>query len=80
MVDSGMAPNPLWERGASLLAALVSIRLSLDVVEESVVTQNPVIDAGWLPKTRQVGKSGLEVKPEASVCQSDHRRAVTGSC
>lgn len=25
----------------------------------------PVIDAGWLPKTRQVGKSGLKVKPRA---------------
>ena len=25
----------------------------------------PVVDAGWLPKTRQVGKSGLKVKPKA---------------
>ncbi len=25
----------------------------------------PVIDSGWLPKTRQVGKSGLKVKPRA---------------
>lgn len=25
----------------------------------------PVIDATWLPKTRQVGKSGLKVKPKA---------------
>ncbi|MBX0330914.1 electron transfer flavoprotein subunit alpha/FixB family protein, partial [Oscillochloris sp. ZM17-4] len=24
----------------------------------------PIIDAGWLPKTRQVGKSGLSVKPK----------------
>ena len=23
----------------------------------------PVVDAGWLPKTRQVGQSGLKVKP-----------------
>ncbi len=25
----------------------------------------PVVDAGWLPKARQVGKSGLKVKPKA---------------
>jgi electron transfer flavoprotein alpha subunit len=25
----------------------------------------PVVDAGWLPKTRQVGQSGLKVKPRA---------------
>ena len=25
----------------------------------------PVTDSGWLPKTRQVGKSGLKVKPRA---------------
>ena len=24
-----------------------------------------MVDAGWLPKTRQVGKSGLKVKPKA---------------
>ena len=24
----------------------------------------PVVDAGWLPRTRQVGKSGLKVKPK----------------
>jgi electron transfer flavoprotein alpha subunit len=23
-----------------------------------------VVDAGWLPRTRQVGKSGLKVKPK----------------
>ena len=28
----------------------------------------PVVDAGWLPKTRQVGQSGLKVKPRAYLC------------
>ena len=29
-----------------------------------VAASRPVTDAGWLPKTRQVGKSGLAVKPK----------------
>ncbi len=29
-----------------------------------VAASRPVTDAGWLPKTRQVGKSGLSVKPK----------------
>jgi len=27
-------------------------------------SSRPVVDAGWLPRTRQVGKSGLKVKPK----------------
>ena len=30
----------------------------------AVSSSRPIIDAGWLPKTRQVGKSGLTVKPK----------------
>ncbi len=30
-----------------------------------VSASRPIIDAGWMPKTRQVGKSGLKVKPKA---------------
>jgi electron transfer flavoprotein alpha subunit len=30
----------------------------------TVSASRPVIDAGWLPRTRQVGKSGLKVKPK----------------
>ena len=30
----------------------------------AVSASRPVIDAGWLPRTRQVGKSGLKVKPK----------------
>jgi len=29
-----------------------------------VSSSRPVVDAGWLPKTRQVGKSGTKVKPK----------------
>ncbi|MDE3074975.1 MAG: electron transfer flavoprotein subunit alpha/FixB family protein [Chloroflexota bacterium] len=30
----------------------------------AVSASRPIIDAGWLPKSRQVGKSGLSVKPK----------------
>lgn len=30
----------------------------------AVAASRPIIDAGWLPKSRQVGKSGLKVKPK----------------
>ena len=29
-----------------------------------VAASRPITDAGWLPKTRQVGKSGVSVKPK----------------
>jgi electron transfer flavoprotein alpha subunit len=34
-----------------------------EVLGATVAASRPVTDAGWLPKTRQVGKSGLTVKP-----------------
>jgi electron transfer flavoprotein alpha subunit len=43
----------------------------IEIVEElaealggAVACSRPVVDAGWLPKARQVGKSGLKVKPK----------------
>jgi electron transfer flavoprotein alpha subunit len=33
-----------------------------DALEAAVAASRPVTDAGWLPKTRQVGKSGVTVK------------------
>jgi electron transfer flavoprotein alpha subunit len=36
-----------------------------DALDSPLSASRPVIDAGWLPKTRQVGKSGLKVKPKA---------------
>ncbi len=31
----------------------------------AVCSSRPIVDSKWLPKTRQVGKSGLKVKPKA---------------
>jgi len=36
-----------------------------DALGVPLSASRPVIDAGWLPKSRQVGKSGLKVKPKA---------------
>jgi electron transfer flavoprotein alpha subunit len=43
---------------------------NMEIVEEladalgvPLSASRPVVDAGWLPKTRQVGQSGLKVKP-----------------
>ncbi len=35
-----------------------------DALGTAVSSSRPITDAGWLPKTRQVGKSGLTVKPK----------------
>ncbi len=35
-----------------------------EAMEAEVAASRPVTDAGWLPKTRQVGKSGVSVKPK----------------
>lgn len=35
-----------------------------EVLGAVVSASRPVTDAGWLPKTRQVGKSGVKVKPK----------------
>ena len=35
-----------------------------EAVGGAVAASRPIVDQGWLPKTRQVGKSGLTVKPK----------------
>lgn len=35
-----------------------------DAMDAPLAASRPVTDLGWLPKTRQVGKSGLKVKPK----------------
>lgn len=35
-----------------------------DALGGALAASRPIIDQGWLPKTRQVGKSGLTVKPK----------------
>lgn len=39
-----------------------------EAIGAAVAASRPITDAGWLPKTRQVGKSGLKVKPKVYVC------------
>ena len=44
-----------------------NIELAEELTEKLVAAlscSRPVVDAGWLPRTRQVGKSGLKVKPK----------------
>jgi electron transfer flavoprotein alpha subunit len=44
-----------------------NIELAQELAEAlgtAVSSSRPITDAGWLPKTRQVGKSGLAVKPK----------------
>jgi len=44
-----------------------NIELAQELAEKLgavVSASRPVVDAGWLPRTRQVGKSGLKVKPK----------------
>lgn len=36
-----------------------------DALDAPLAASRPVTDAGWLPKSRQVGKSGVTVKPRA---------------
>ena len=35
-----------------------------DALEAPLSASRPIVDQGWLPKTRQVGKSGMTVKPK----------------
>jgi electron transfer flavoprotein alpha subunit len=45
-----------------------NLEIVLDLAEALGVplsASRPVVDAGWLPKTRQVGQSGVKVKPRA---------------
>jgi electron transfer flavoprotein alpha subunit len=49
------------------IAGKENIELAQELAEKLgavVSASRPVVDAGWLPRTRQVGKSGLKVKPK----------------
>ena len=41
----------------------VAVELA-DALGAAVAASRPLTDAGWLPKSRQVGKSGVKVKPK----------------
>lgn len=47
--------------GAGNLSVAEELAASLDA---EVGASRPVVDAGWAPKVRQVGKSGMRVKPK----------------
>ncbi len=38
-----------------------------DAIGAALAASRPIIDQGWLPKDRQVGKSGLSVKPKVYI-------------
>jgi len=52
-------------RGVSSQDDLEVVQELADALGAPLSASRPVVDAGWLPKNRQVGKSGLKVKPKA---------------
>jgi electron transfer flavoprotein alpha subunit len=50
-------------RGIGAQDNLEVVRELADALGVPLSASRPVVDAGWLPKTRQVGQSGLKVKP-----------------
>lgn len=52
-------------RGIGSKDDLETVQEIADALGVPLSASRPVIDAGWLPKSRQVGKSGLKVKPKA---------------
>jgi len=51
-------------RGIGEQDAIEEAREVADLMGGEIVGSRPIIDAGWLPKERQVGKSGRKVKPQ----------------
>jgi electron transfer flavoprotein alpha subunit len=51
-------------RGIGSQDNLDEVQELADAMGAPLSASRPVTDAGWLPKTRQVGKSGLKVKPK----------------
>ena len=50
-------------RGIQSEDNMAEVQELADVLGGALAASRPIIDQGWLPKTRQVGKSGLTVKP-----------------
>lgn len=51
-------------RGIGSQDNLEEVQELADTLGAPLSASRPITDAGWLPKTRQVGKSGLKVKPK----------------
>jgi len=54
-------------RGIGTKDDMDTVQEFADALGVPLSASRPVIDSGWLPKSRQVGKSGLKVKPKAYV-------------
>jgi electron transfer flavoprotein alpha subunit len=52
-------------RGIESQENLETVQELADALGAPLSASRPVVDAGWLPKSRQVGQSGLKVKPRA---------------
>jgi electron transfer flavoprotein alpha subunit len=52
-------------RGIESQENLEMVQELADALGVPLSASRPIIDSGWLPKSRQVGKSGLKVKPKA---------------
>jgi len=50
-------------RGIQSQDNVVLVEELAEALGASVSASRPIVDLGWLPKTRQVGKSGMTVKP-----------------
>ena len=51
-------------RGIGSEDAIEEAREAAELMGAELVGSRPIVDAGWLPKERQVGKSGRKVKPK----------------
>lgn len=51
-------------RGIGSKDGIEAVQELADALNSPIAASRPIIDAGWLPKSRQVGKSGLKVKPK----------------
>ena len=54
-------------RGIGSQDNLEDVQELADALGAPLSASRPITDAGWLPKTRQVGKSGLKVKPKVYI-------------
>ena len=65
--DVDITQQPVLVSGGRGIGGQENIELAQELADAlgcAVSASRPVTDAGWLPKTRQVGKSGLTVKPK----------------
>jgi electron transfer flavoprotein alpha subunit len=51
-------------RGIQSRDNLAVVEALAEALGAAVSASRPIVDQGWLPKTRQVGKSGMTVKPK----------------